>query len=260
MINKSNIYNFVFRVFKIVEKHRKHITYVSLISLIQVSLVLWYLNFKKPSDSLSNIEKGITELSQGQKELKTDIGTIKIQLVTMVKKDSAMDNQLRHYPSTLPLAMSDITRASSLYSERIDPITGKKNFHWGIDYPAKKNTPVYATASGIIEKAEMDGEFGNMIRIDHLNKYESIYAHLTAINVKPKQEINRGDLIGTVGNTGKSTGYHLHYEVIYTDSITKIARPINPNIFRSPLQNISSSNNISGLFDYRKFMSSANYF
>jgi len=155
--------------------------------------------------------------------------------------------------------MSDITRSSSLYGERIDPITGKKNFHWGIDYPAKKNTPVYATASGIIVKAEAEGEFGNMIRINHLNNYESIYAHLNDIDVKLNQEVNRGDFIGTVGNSGKSTGYHLHYEVIYTDSITKISRPINPDIFRSPLKNISS-NNISGLFDYRKFMSSANYF
>ena len=258
-MNKNVIYNFIIRVFEIIKKRQKHIIYVSLISLIQIVLILWFLNFKKPSDSLLNIEKGITELSQGQKELKTNIDSIKTQLVTMVQKDNIMDNQLKHYPAILPLAMSDITRSSSLYGERIDPITGKKNFHWGIDYPAKKNTPVYATASGIIVKAEAEGEFGNMIRINHLNNYESIYAHLNDIDVKLNQEVNRGDFIGTVGNSGKSTGYHLHYEVIYTDSITKISRPINPDIFRSPLKNISS-NNISGLFDYRKFMSSANYF
>lgn len=248
MTNTFKICDFVLKIYRSIVDHKKHIIYVGLISLVQVVLVLWYLNFRKPSDSLGNIEKGINELTQGQKELKTDIAAIKQQIIVMVEKDSVMNEQLQHYPATLPLAMSDLTRASSVYSERIDPITGDRRFHWGIDYPARKGTPVYATASGVIEKAENDdGNYGNLVKINHLNGYESLYAHLDEIDVTLNEDIKRGDLIGTVGNTGRATGNHLHYEISYME------KHVNPNIFRTPLKDVSTQP-ISGLLNYRNFI------
>jgi len=244
----------ILKFYKVIYNHRKHIAYVSFISLVQVTLVLWYLNFKKPNNSLRNIEKGITELSQGQKDINDNIKSIRQQMVAMVKNDSIMDDQLRHYPATLPIAMADLTKASSVYSERIDPITGDKRFHWGIDYPAKKGTPVYATAKGVIEKANKEGDYGNVIKINHRNGYESLYAHLNEIDVSQNQEIDRGELIGTVGNTGRATGNHLHYEITYME------RRINPNIFRTPLNPATNtSENITKLLDYRYLLASMRY-
>ena len=250
MTNTFKICDFVLKIYKAIVNHRRHLTYVGLLSLVQVVIILWYLNFRKPSDSLGNIEKGINELSIGQLNIQKDITAVKQQLIVMVTKDSTMNEQLQHYPATLPLALNDITRSSSTYSERIDPITGDKRFHWGIDYPAKKGTPVYATATGVVIKAENDdSNYGNIIKINHLNGYESLYAHLDQIDVTLSEDIKRGDLIGTVGNTGRATGNHLHYEISYME------RHINPNIFRTPLKPVLNTE-ISGLLNYRNFIAS----
>jgi murein DD-endopeptidase MepM/ murein hydrolase activator NlpD len=252
MTSTFKICDFALKIYKIIYKiiynHRKHITYVTLISLVQITVVIWYLNFKKPEDSLGNIEKGITELSAGQKDIKEDIGAIHQQLVQMVKKDSTMDNQLQHYPATLPLAASDLSKVSSTYSERIDPITGEKRFHWGIDYQASKGTPVYSTAAGRVEKTgNSDDGYGNDVRINHGNGYESLYAHLNDIDVKLDQEVKRGDMIGTVGSSGRATGNHLHYEITYME------KHVNPNIFRTPLEPITDKQ-ISYSENYQEFM------
>lgn len=242
MTNIFKICDFVLKVYKLIVNHKKHITYVSLLSLVQVALVLWYLNFKKPSDSLKNIEKGITELTDGQIRIQK-------QLTQMVKKDSTMDQQLQHYPATLPLSLSDLTSVSSTYSERIDPITHEKRFHWGIDYQANKGTPVYATATGIVEKTGNDDGYGNVVKINHLNGYESLYAHLNDIDVYDNQEVKRGEIIGTVGNSGRTTGNHLHYEITYQE------KRINPDIFRTPLKEVFDQP-ISELLNYRNFIAS----
>lgn len=234
----------------------KHTTMVGILSLVQVVIIMtiFYLHFKKPGESLTSIEKGITQLYVGQKEIIEQVNIISQRIITLAKSDSTMDEQLKHYPATLPIAMADLTRVSSVYSERIDPITGDKRFHWGIDYPAKKGTPVYATAKGVVEKADKEGDYGNMVKINHLNGYESLYAHLTDIDVSQNQEINRGELIGTVGNTGRATGNHLHYEITYME------KHINPNMFRTPLKPVeNTSENISKLLDYRYLLASMRY-
>ena len=250
----TKICDFVLKVGRVIYDRREHIMYASFISLAQIALILWYLHLKRPSDSLDNIEKGIAELTVGQKNIRTDIIEIKQKIIIMVTNDSVMDDQLKHYPAALPLALIDITRSSSVYGERIDPITGGKRFHWGIDYITKKGAPVYATANGKIERAEFDGEYGWMVKINHLNGYKSLYAHLNEIEVSMNQEIKKSELIGTVGNTGRSTGCHLHYEISYAE------KHINPNIFRSPLKQVSDEK-ILGLINYRNFIASlGNYY
>jgi len=102
---------------------------------------------------------------------------------------------------------------SSNFGWRIDPFTGQKSFHEGIDFPAETGTPVIAAASGKVVLAEVHPAYGKMIEIDHGNGLVSRYAHNSALFVKEGDFVVRGQRIGTVGSSGRSTGPHLHFEV-----------------------------------------------
>ncbi len=107
-------------------------------------------------------------------------------------------------------------RLSSSFGYRIDPVYGGGERHGGQDFATRTGTPVYVTGDGVVEKTGMHlWGYGNEIVIDHGYGYQTRYAHLNTIEVAPGMKLHRGDRIGTVGNTGKSTGAHLHYEVIY---------------------------------------------
>ena len=86
-------------------------------------------------------------------------------------------------------------------------------FHHGQDITVKKGTPIYAPATGIVKRAYYAGGFGNHIKLDHGNGYTTLFAHLSKINVKHGQKVDRGQIIGLTGNTGRSTAPHLHYEI-----------------------------------------------
>jgi murein DD-endopeptidase MepM/ murein hydrolase activator NlpD len=118
---------------------------------------------------------------------------------------------LDHTPSIRPSA----GYLSCGFGMRIDPFTGKKQFHRGVDLAADIGTPVHATADGVVRSVRRDVGLGKLIQIDHLHGYSTVYAHLSRISVKRGQHVQRGDVIGAVGNTGYSTGPHLHYEVRY---------------------------------------------
>lgn len=122
-------------------------------------------------------------------------------------------DRLDHIPSIQPVPDKYLKQMASGYGYRSDPVYGTTKFHEGLDYSADIGTPVYATGDGTVIKAGWDGAYGNAIDIDHGYNYLTRFAHLSQINVKPGQKVKRGDLIGKVGNTGKSTGPHLHYEV-----------------------------------------------
>ena len=102
---------------------------------------------------------------------------------------------------------------ASGYGYRRDPIYGTSKFHEGMDFSSPIGTPVYATGNGTVTNASWKSQYGNLIEISHGYNSTTRYAHLSEILVKPGQAVKRGDLIGKVGNTGKSTGPHLHYEV-----------------------------------------------
>ncbi len=104
---------------------------------------------------------------------------------------------------------------SSKFGYRIHPITKKHTFHAGIDLSATSGTPIYATADGVIEYAKRKGGYGNYILIDHPYGFKTAYGHLSKLNVKVGDYVLKNDLIGYVGNTGRSTGPHLHYEILY---------------------------------------------
>lgn len=128
----------------------------------------------------------------------------------------AQKEKISHIPSILPMHQKDFTLSAG-YGYRRDPIYGTTRFHEGLDFAAPTGTPVYATADAEVAVAERKPGYGNCIDLDHGYNYISRYAHLSQILVEPGQKVKRGELIGKVGSTGKSTGSHLHYEVRFKE-------------------------------------------
>jgi murein DD-endopeptidase MepM/ murein hydrolase activator NlpD len=126
-------------------------------------------------------------------------------------------------PTIQPVKNKDLTRLASGFGYRIDPFTKVRKKHYGMDFTAKRGTPIYATGNGVIKRADnRSSGYGKHIRIAHGFGYVSLYAHLSKYNVRRGQKVKRGDVIGYVGSTGRSVGPHLHYEII------KDNKKINP--------------------------------
>lgn len=102
---------------------------------------------------------------------------------------------------------------SSTVGNRRDPITGERDFHAGLDISADRGSAVYATADGRVIQASYEGAYGNLIVLDHGYGLETRYGHLSGYRVRVGAQVKRGDIVGIVGSTGRSTGSHLHYEV-----------------------------------------------
>ncbi|MFJ1377757.1 peptidoglycan DD-metalloendopeptidase family protein [Capnocytophaga canimorsus] len=118
-------------------------------------------------------------------------------------------------PAIQPIQNKDLTRMASGYGWRTDPFTKARKFHYGMDFTAPQGTPIYAAGDGVITRADGNAAgYGEHIRIDHGYGYVSLYAHLSKYNVRVGQKVKRGDIIGFVGNTGRSQAPHLHYEVL----------------------------------------------
>lgn len=103
---------------------------------------------------------------------------------------------------------------TGMFGGRSDPFTGENNFHQGLDISAEKGHPVYATADGTVNSASYNGDYGNLVVLTHDFGLSTRYGHLSKFNVKSGDTVKRGDVIGFVGSTGRSTGAHLHYEVL----------------------------------------------
>ena len=117
-------------------------------------------------------------------------------------------------------------RLSSTFGYRSDPISGRTAMHKGVDFAMKPGNPVYATGDGVVESVSFEFfGYGNSVLIDHGFGYKTRYAHLKFVGVVEGMKVKRGECIGQTGNSGKSSGPHLHYEVIYKD------RPVNPYHF-----------------------------
>jgi murein DD-endopeptidase MepM/ murein hydrolase activator NlpD len=113
-------------------------------------------------------------------------------------------------PSRMPV---DGLRMSSGYGMRTHPVLGGRRQHNGVDLAASHGTPVYATADGLVGKAQYWGSYGNYVQIEHGGELQTRYAHLSSYTVRMGDMVQKGDLIGYIGSTGRSTGPHLHYEV-----------------------------------------------
>ena len=132
----------------------------------------------------------------------------------IVKMAENKEDLLAAIPAIQPIRNENMTHMASGYGWRSDPFTKARKKHYGMDFTAPRGTPVYATGPGKVTRADASASgFGKHIRIDHGFGYESLYAHLSKYNVRKGQRIKRGDLIGFVGNTGRSQAPHLHYEI-----------------------------------------------
>lgn len=123
------------------------------------------------------------------------------------------EDRLQHIPSIQPVKNKDLKMMASGYGWRIDPVYNVRKFHEGMDFSAEKGTDVFATGDGKVIQAGWDTGYGLSITIDHGYGYDTRYAHLSKKFVNVGARVKRGDKIGEVGSTGKSTGPHLHYEV-----------------------------------------------
>lgn len=173
-----------------------------------------------PNDvNLNSYRKNINQLNA-----KLQVQSVSFNELTTLATDNI--NRLQHRPSIFPLAPEDLIRFASGFGYRTHPIFQISKFHKGIDLTALKGSPVYSTAKGkVIVASNINDGYGNKVVIDNGFGYKTIYGHLHKIKVKVGQEMNLGDLIGEVGNTGISVAPHLHYE-IHVDN-----QAVNPNSY-----------------------------
>ena len=134
------------------------------------------------------------------------------------------DEMLQCIPAIQPISNKNLKQTASGYGTRIDPIYGTTRFHAGMDFSAKSGTDVYATGNGTVIKMGWQTGYGNTIVIDHGFGYQTVYAHLRDFRTRLGKKVVRGEIIGGVGNTGKSTGPHLHYEVHVKG---RVVNPVN---------------------------------
>ena len=127
---------------------------------------------------------------------------------------------------------------TSKYGMRVHPVSGEEKMHYGIDYAAELNSPIFAIADGVVDFIGVKGDFGNYIRLSHANNVKSAYAHLNKFSedLIKGSLVNQSDIIGYAGQTGLSTGVHLHYEIIVNE------KRINPNKFDEEINNYFLTN------------------
>jgi murein DD-endopeptidase MepM/ murein hydrolase activator NlpD len=150
-------------------------------------------------------------------------------------------------PAIQPVSNKDLNRIASGFGYRIDPIYKTPKLHAGLDFAAPQGTPIYATANGTVRMATYsDAGYGNHVVIDHGYGYETLYGHMVRIKARPGQKVTRGEIIGYVGSTGKSTGPHCHYEVHKNgqklDPVYFFYNDLSPQQFDALLKRAQSSN------------------
>lgn len=160
--------------------------------------------------------KLVTRLSQNMDLLERQLFAQTQSFDELYSNIGSQKDKLDHTPSVSPIRYRDFTLAAG-FGHRRDPMLGYSRFHEGLDMDAREGTQVRATADGTVSMAERKSVFGNCVEIDHGYQYQTRFAHLKDIKVKPGQDVRRGDVIGTVGSTGRSSGPHLHYEVRFKD-------------------------------------------
>ena len=166
------------------------------------------------------------------------------QLVNLIDNKEAL---LAATPAIQPVSNQDLNRIASGFGYRIDPVYKTIKLHAGLDFAAPQGTPIYATADGVVKLSGFsDGGYGNHVVINHGYGYESLYGHMVRIKVRAGRKVKRGEVIGYVGNTGKSTGPHCHYEVHKNgqklDPVYFFYNDLSPQQFDQLLKQASASN------------------
>lgn len=159
-------------------------------------------------DTINNIGDKLTTIERSLEKANYRFRKLIIEI-------SHNNERLSHIPAIQPISNHDLRRTSSGFGYRIHPIYHVRKLHKGMDFVAPVGTPIYATGDGIVEMATNSYYgYGTYVRINHGFGYKTAYAHLSAFKVRTGQSVKRGEIIGLLGNSGLSTGPHLHYEVI----------------------------------------------
>lgn len=164
------------------------------------------------------------------KSLTTQLNTLAMRAAYQERSYAAIDVMIKNkekllaaIPAIQPISNKNLTHLASGFGYRIDPVYKVRKFHAGLDFAAAIGTPIYATADGVVKEAGYnEGGYGNNVVINHGYGYETLYGHMYRIKAKVGEKVKRGSVIGYVGNTGKSTGAHCHYEV------HKNGQPVDP--------------------------------
>lgn len=163
--------------------------------------------------------------SMGETELvnsmAAQLNNLSLRMAYQVKSFGAIENMVKNkekllaaIPSIQPISNRNLNRVSSGFGYRIDPVYKDRRLHPGLDFTAPVGTPIYAAADGVVRDAGFNtGGYGNRVVVNHGFGYETLYAHMVRIKARVGTRVKRGEVIGYVGSTGKSTGPHLHYEV-----------------------------------------------
>ncbi len=152
-------------------------------------------------------------------------GDIDVRVAALMKDLGTLD-LMRYAAERMPFgAPVNTGRITSRFGPRRDPRNGRREMHEGLDIAAPRGTPIYATGDGVVAFVGWQHGYGRVVKIRHAFGFETVYAHLSRARVKRGQHVKRGDRIGDMGSTGRSTGNHVHYEVRIND------RPVNPMKF-----------------------------
>lgn len=152
--------------------------------------------------------------SMGMDQLERRLNAQSMSFRELLKLVKEKEQMITCIPSIQPVRNSDLKSAISGYGMRVDPIYKTQHMHTGMDFTAKQGTEIYVTGDGVVEEIENNAwGYGKSIVVNHGYGYKTRYAHLSAFKVQKGDKLKRGQLIGLVGSTGRSTGPHLHYEV-----------------------------------------------
>ncbi len=203
---------------------------------IEIAKIEGMNNYELTSSILSSMNNLAARISSQKKSYSEIDGLLKTK-----------ENILAGTPAIQPVSNKDLTRIASGFGYRIDPIYKTTKMHAGIDFTAPQGTPIYATANGTVKVAGMsDGGYGNHVVINHGYGYETLYGHMFRVKARPGQKVQRGEVIGYVGSTGKSTGPHCHYEVHKNgqkiDPVYFFYNDLSPDQFDLLLKKAASSN------------------
>jgi murein DD-endopeptidase MepM/ murein hydrolase activator NlpD len=185
-----------------------------------------------------------------QNTLSTLASRISTQKNSYVELEGLMKNKekiLASTPAIQPVSNKELNRIASGFGYRIDPVYKSIKMHAGLDFAAPQGTPIYATANGRIKTAgKSAGGYGIHVVIDHGYGYETLYGHMVRVKARQGQQVTRGEVIGYVGTTGKSTGPHCHYEVRKNgnkiDPIYFFYNDLSPQQFDELLKRAQASN------------------
>jgi murein DD-endopeptidase MepM/ murein hydrolase activator NlpD len=189
----------------------------------------------------------VTSITQTMNNLKSRIAVQNKSYNEINNLIKDKEKLLAHTPAIQPVSNKDLNRIASGFGYRIDPVYKTTKFHAGLDFAAPQGTPIYATADGTVSTAgNLGNGYGNHVIINHGYGYETLYGHMVRVKVRSGSGVRRGEIIGWVGSTGKSTGPHCHYEVHKNgqkiDPIYFFYNDLTPEQFDLILKKAASSN------------------